>query len=80
MIGVCFAGRLLWKKHQSRLPRVLALVAFYLETMWVFLTVTLLSGLADSVTEWVSTRQAMVWLAGLRGWLGEHLALSLIHI
>lgn len=75
MIGVCFAGRLLWKKHQSRLPRVLALVAFYLETMWVFLTVTLLSGLADSVTEWVSTRQAMVWLAGLRGWLGEHLAL-----
>ncbi|WP_372491438.1 hypothetical protein [Microbacterium invictum] len=66
MIVVAFAGRTAYRKYQARLPKVLGLVAVYLETVWVFLSVIVISQFFGSIEGWVNQRQAMVWLGDLR--------------
>lgn len=71
LIVVAFAGRWAWQRYRAKLPRAVALVAVYLETVWVFLTVYLISDLFGAVSAWVQTRQAMQWVADARAWVGE---------
>lgn len=73
LIVVAFAGRWAWNRYRDRLPRLLSLVAVYLEAIWVFLTVMLLSQATGWIGEWVASRQGMVWLADLRAWTAEQL-------
>lgn len=73
LIVVAFAGRWAWNRYRERLPRLLSLVAVYLEAIWVFLTVILISEATGWVTGWIGSRQAMVWLADLRAWVAEQL-------
>ncbi len=73
LIVLAFAGRWAWKRYRERLPREAAIGAVYLEAVWVFLTVTLISQVFGSVNEWVQSRQAMVWLGDARSWLVAHL-------
>jgi hypothetical protein len=74
IIVAAFAGRWLWKRYRSRLPKALAAIAVYLEVLWVYLSVTLIADALSTVTEWVQDRQAMVWLADVREWVGAQLA------
>ena len=71
IIVLYFAGRWALGRFASRLPRWTALVGVYLEAIWVFMTVYLISGVLASITTWFDTRQAMVWLDDMRGWLSE---------
>lgn len=73
-IGIALVGRWAWGRWQQRLPRWLAVVAVYLEGVWVLLSVLLLGDLLDQLRAWVDARQAMVWVADARGWLSEWVA------
>ncbi|MEV7619670.1 hypothetical protein AB0N59_05950 [Microbacterium sp. NPDC089321] len=74
IIGLAYAGRWAWKKWSDRLPRFAALVAVYLEVVWVAFAVALIGDATSAVQGWVDTRVAMVWLDGVRTWVGEQLA------
>ncbi|SFS13547.1 hypothetical protein SAMN04487846_2717 [Microbacterium sp. cf046] len=69
-----FAGRWLWKRYRSRLPKGLAAVAVYLEVLWVYLSVTLIADALNAVAAWAQSRQAMVWLGDVREWVSAQLA------
>ena len=71
IIVLAFAGRWALGRYASRLPRWVSLIGVYLEAMWVFLTVYLISDLLGSISAWFDSRQAMVWLDDARGWLAE---------
>lgn len=74
VIVLAFAGRWAWKRWAARVPRWFAVGAVYLEAVWVFLTLYVISDAIGAVAAWVDTRQAMVWLADLRGWLADAVA------
>ena len=74
IIVAAFAGRWLWKRYRSRLPKGLAAIAVYLEVLWVYLSVTLIGDALNQVAAWVQTRQGLVWLGDLREWVGAQLA------
>ncbi|ALJ18910.1 hypothetical protein AOA12_02885 [Microbacterium sp. No. 7] len=74
LIVVAFVARLLLKRHRDRLPRAVDILAVYLETVWVFFSVLVLSELIGGFSGWVQQRQGMVWLADARAWLGERIA------
>ena len=73
IIVVAYCLRWLWGRYQDRLPGGFALAAVYLETLWIYLSVTVVSRQLESLAAWVDSRQAMVWLSDLRasltGWL-----------
>jgi hypothetical protein len=73
VIVLAFAGRWLWKRYRTRLPKWAAAVAVYLEVLWVYLSVTLIADALNTVVAWAQQRQAMVWLADLRDWVGAQL-------
>ena len=73
IIVLAFAGRWLWKRYRSRLPRGFAAIAVYLEVLWVYLSVTLIADALNVVVAWAQSRQAMVWLGDLREWIGAQL-------
>jgi hypothetical protein len=73
-IVLAFAGRWAWKRWAGRLPRWFSIGAVYLEAVWVFLTIFLISDAFGLITQWVDTRQAMAWIADLRGWLADAVA------
>lgn len=73
LIVVSFAGRWVWKRYRARLPKGLAIVAVYLEAVWIFLSVSLVADAIGWVTGWVDSRQAMVWLADAREWISSSL-------
>jgi hypothetical protein len=73
LIVLAFAGRWAWKRYRERLPRLLSLAAVYLEAVWVFLTVILLSQATGWVSDWIASRQAMVWLGDVRAFVAEQL-------
>ena len=73
IIIVAFSGRWLWKRYRARLPRGLAVIAVYLEVLWVYLSVTLIGEGLDAVSTWVGSRQGIVWLGDLRAWVGDQL-------
>lgn len=73
IIVAAYALRWLWGRYRARLPAGFALGAVYLETLWIYLSVTLISRGFEAFGAWVDSRQAMAWLAdlraGLTGWL-----------
>lgn len=71
VIVVAFAGRFLLKRYATRLPRWTKLVAVYLESVWVFLTLFLISTYVDGAKTWISTRAAIGWIEGIREWLSS---------
>ncbi|WP_159500259.1 hypothetical protein [Microbacterium sp. 18062] len=73
IVVVAFAGRWAWKRYRDRMPKALSVGAVYLEAVWVFLAVALVSQALAAVTGWVETRQAMVWLDDARGWIAQWL-------
>ncbi|MCS3428737.1 hypothetical protein [Leucobacter aridicollis] len=73
VIVAAYGLRWLWGRYRDRLPGSFALAAVYLETLWIYLSATIISRLFESLRSWIDSRQAMVWLADLRasltGWL-----------
>ena len=78
IVVLAFTGRWLYKRFAKRLPRrsgaaVFGVIAVYLEVLWVYLAVYVVSDLLGIVQTWIQSRQAIVWLgdfrAGLTGWL-----------
>ena len=65
-IVVAFAGRYLIKRYQPRLPKWTPIVAVYLEAVWVYLSVLLVSTYVGEVNDWVSSRAAVEWAASVR--------------
>ena len=61
-IVVAFVGRFLIKRYAEKLPKWTNLVAVYLESVWVFLTLFLITTYTTGLQQWVSSRAAMVWL------------------
>jgi hypothetical protein len=70
VIVLAFAGRWAWKRWQGRLPRWTALVATYLEALWIFLVAYFIGEALGQVSAWVDSRQAIVWLGDARAWIG----------
>ena len=70
-IAVAFTGRFLLKRYSARLPRWTAVVTVYLEAVWVYLTLFLISNYRDDFESWVANRAAMHWIADLRSALGD---------
>ncbi|KAF2411822.1 hypothetical protein B1729_18260 [Microbacterium sp. B35-04] len=66
IVVVAFTLRWVLKRYRERLPRWFAVIAAYLEAVWVYFAALVLSVVIDSVTGWVQTRQGMVWLDDLR--------------
>lgn len=66
ILVLAFAGRWAHKRYKARLPAWTGVPAAYLEVLWVYLAAYIITDLLGVVTDWVSTRQAMVWLGDLR--------------
>ncbi|MCS5720106.1 hypothetical protein N1027_18400 [Herbiconiux sp. CPCC 205763] len=61
VIIIAFAGRFLIKRYSAKLPRWTNLVAVYLESVWVFLTLFLISTYTTGIQEWIGSRAAIQW-------------------
>ena len=70
VVVLAFAGRWAWKRWQRSLPRWTSIVATYLEALWVFLAAYFIGEAIGQLTGWIQARQAMVWLAEARAWIG----------
>jgi hypothetical protein len=70
-IVVAFTGRYLLRRYSDKLPRWTAVLTVYLEAVWVYLTVFLISTYLSQFDAWVANRTAMHWIADLRGTLGD---------
>ncbi|WEO75793.1 hypothetical protein BJQ94_10385 [Cryobacterium sp. SO2] len=73
-IAVAFTGRYLLKRYSARLPRWTPILTVYLEAVWVYLTLFLISNYRADLASWVASRAATHWVADLRGTLGEFFA------
>jgi hypothetical protein len=69
---VAFVGRFALKRLRSRLPRWTTIVTVYLEAVWVFIAVNVLSNLFSVVPEWIDQRQVIRSLDELRQTLIEN--------
>ena len=65
-IVLAFAGRYLIKRYQSKLPAWTPIVAVYLEALWVYLSVLIVSTYIAQINSWVSSRAAVEWVATIR--------------
>jgi hypothetical protein len=63
---VAFVGRFALKRLRSRLPRWTTIVTVYLEAVWVFIAVNVLSNLFSVVPDWIDQRQFVRSLDELR--------------
>lgn len=66
---LAFAGRWAHKRYKDRLPAWTGVPAAYLEVLWVYLAAYMITDLVSIVTDWVASRQAMVWLTDFRAGL-----------
>lgn len=66
IIVLAFALRWLFKKYRERLPKWTVAFALYLEVVWVFFFIYLVSDAIGWINGWVGERQGMVWLADFR--------------
>lgn len=73
-IAIAFTGRYLLKRYSDRLPRWIAVLTVYLEAVWVYLTLFLISTYRSDYESWVANRAVMHWLADLRATLGDFFA------
>ncbi|MFS0868292.1 hypothetical protein AB3M83_13270 [Microbacterium sp. 179-B 1A2 NHS] len=74
VVALAFAGRWAWTRWNGRLPRWSAVIATYLEGLWVFLAAYVIGEAVGQVTSWVDSRQAMAWLGDLREGIGAWFA------
>ncbi|GAA2228281.1 hypothetical protein N1031_05435 [Herbiconiux moechotypicola] len=65
-IVVAFTGRFLLKRYAAKLPRWTNLVAVYLESVWVFLTLFLISNYTGQFQNWIDTRAGTVWFESVK--------------
>ncbi len=65
VVIVAFALRFLLGRYQERLPKWFGFIAAYLEAVWIFIAVDVLSQLVGLVTGWVQTRSVVVWYNGV---------------
>ena len=65
-IIVAFAARYLIKRYQAKLPKWTPIVSVYLEAVWVYLTILLISTYLGQVNSWVASRSAVEWVATVR--------------
>ena len=70
-ILISFTGRYLLKRFSGRLPRWTAVLTVYLEAVWVYLTLFLISTYRDDFDGWIANRAAMHWVSDLRATLGD---------
>ncbi|MFE6997046.1 hypothetical protein ACFVAE_13860 [Microbacterium sp. NPDC057659] len=70
---VAFAGRWAWKKYSAKLPSPFAVVAVYLEVVWVAFAVALIGDATSALTSWMDHRVAVVWLTDIREWVSGSL-------
>lgn len=73
VIVVAIAGPWAWRRWGDRLPRILALAALYLEVVWVFFSLLLISQAVAVGVDWIETRTAVAWLTDARGWIAAQL-------
>lgn len=73
-IVVAYAGRYLLKRYSARLPRWSAVLTVYLEAVWVYLTLFLISTYRTDLDSWFASRKAAFWVADLRSTVGEFFA------
>ena len=66
VIVVAFAGRYVIKRYQPKLPKWTPIVAVYLEAVWVYLSVLMISTYIGEVNSWISSRAAVEWVASVR--------------
>jgi hypothetical protein len=66
VIVVAFAGRYSLKRFASSLPRWTNLIAVYLESVWVYLTLFLIVGYTEDVRAWIDSRAGTHLLTELR--------------
>ena len=74
ILVAAFLARWAYQRYRARLPKAVGVVAVYLEGLWVYLAAYVLADLLGSLSGWVQSRQAMVWLGELRAGLVGTLA------
>lgn len=65
VVVVAFVLRFLLNKYRERLPRWFGFIGAYLEAVWLFIAVDVLSQLFGLVSGWVETRRVVVWFNGV---------------
>jgi hypothetical protein len=70
-IVLAFTGRYLLKRYSAKLPRWTAVLTVYLEAVWVYLTLFLISTYRTDFESWVANRAVMQWIGTLRQSLGD---------
>lgn len=65
VVVVAFALRYLLGRYRERLPKWFGFIAAYLEAVWLFIAVDVLSQLVGLITGWVQTRRVVVWYNGV---------------
>lgn len=71
VILVAWLARRLLQRFGSRLPRAIVFVRIYLEALWVYLTLFVISQWAQVVPQWIQSRRALGWLDAFWTWLGQ---------
>ena len=69
---IAFVGRFALKRLRSRLPAWTSIITVYLEAVWVFIAVNVLSSLFSVVPDWIDSRQFIRSLDELRQTLVEN--------
>ncbi|GAA5206376.1 hypothetical protein [Microbacterium kyungheense] len=66
IVIAAFVLRWLLQRYRDRLPRWFGVFAAYLEAVWVYFAAVVIGDIVATVSNWVATRQGMVWLGDLR--------------
>jgi len=66
IVVVAFVGRYLIKRFADKLPRWTNLIAVYLESVWVYVTIFLIMDQTDALQAWVDSRAATHLFTDLR--------------
>jgi hypothetical protein len=74
IVIVAFIGRYLIKRFAKKLPRWTNLIAVYLESVWVYVTIFLIMDQTANVRAWVNSRAATHLVTDLRASLTEYFA------
>lgn len=61
VVVVAFVLRFVLSKYSKKLPRWFGFIGAYLEAVWLFVAVDVLSQLVGLITGWVQTRRVVVW-------------------
>ena len=65
VVVVAFVLRFLLNKYRERLPRWFGFIGAYLEAVWLFIAVDVISQLFGLVSGWVQSRSVVVWFNGV---------------